>query len=275
MGKTVINASGPGFDMFSINGGVSNVQFWGLDVDCGATTRSAISGDGISNLLIQQVYVKNYASTISGSEDFPIYLFATNHSYSGVLIDSCKFTQASSRNVDGTSVIATGAFRPNGINYSNVTISNCTFDTPTDPGTLYYHCVGSAQMIAGCTFTGPNFSNGGFFWNEPGSWNGSSLFQDNSDNTTVLQGNTVVLQNNNWHFCGLGIHKNGRAESFVINNANNITGGIVFHVVFKDAGYQQPISRSVTIQHNTLSAATMTGNVAPGDIAALVTSPNP
>ena len=132
--------------------------------------------------------------------------------------------------MDGTSVIATGAFRPDGSNYTNLTISNNLFDTPTDHGTLYYHCLGSAQHITGNVFVAPSFSNGQFWYEEAGSWNGNPTFQNNSSNTSTLTGNTVTLAPN-WDFAGVVAHANGNNDNLVITgntiHGSSSTGSVV------------------------------------------------
>jgi hypothetical protein len=227
--NVLIQASGAGAGIFNGGGGVDFVQVWGVTIDLAVGNGSAIGGN-FSDLLFQNVHVQNYSSIVLGQEDFPVYLFATGYSPNNLTIDSCQFTPASSGNVDGTSVIATGEYRPDGGNYTNVTISNNLFDTPTDTGTLYYHCLGSAQQITGNVFVAPNFTNGQFWYEEAGSWNGEPGFQSNASNTSTMTGNTVTLAPN-WDFAGVVAHANGNNDNLVITgniiHGSSSTGSVV------------------------------------------------
>ena len=227
--NVLIQASGAGAGIFNGGGGVDFVQVWGVTIDLAVGNGSAIGGN-FSDLLFQNVHVQNYSSIVLGQEDFPVYLFATGYSPNNLTIDSCQFTPASSGNVDGTSVIATGEYRPDGGNYTNLTISNNLFDTPTDTGTLYYHCLGSAQQITGNVFVAPNFTNGQFWYEEAGSWNGEPGFQSNASNTSTMTGNTVTLAPN-WDFAGVVAHANGNNDNLVITgniiHGSSSTGSVV------------------------------------------------
>jgi hypothetical protein len=226
--NVLIQASSAGDGIF--NGGTCDFfQVWGVTIDLAVGNGSAIGGN-FSDLLFQNVHVQNYSSIVLGLEDFPVYLFATGYSPNNLTIDHCQFTPASSGNVDGTSVIATGEFRPDGGNYTNLTISNNLFDTPTDTGTAYYHCLGSAQQITGNVFVAPNFTNGQFWYEEAGSWNGNPAFQNNSSNTSTMTGNTVTLAPN-WDFAGVVAHANGNNDNLVITgniiHGSSSTGSVV------------------------------------------------
>lgn len=270
-----IQAAAAGDPVFNVSSGVDFLTVWGVTIDLDDGNGQGIGGN-MSDLLFQNVHVQNYSSIVSGFEDFPVYLFATGYSPNNLTVDHCQFTPATSGNVDGTSVIATGEYRPDGGNYTNVTLSNNLFDTPTDTGTTYYHCVGSAQQITGNVFVAPSFTNGMFWYEEAGSWNGNPAFQNNSSNTSTLSGNTVTLSAN-WDFAGCVAHANGNNDGLVITgntiHGSSSTGSIV--AVHPQAC---PTSghaiASATIQYNTIDAGVNFLNQGCTIGSPLVTSPN-
>jgi hypothetical protein len=252
--NVLIQAASAGDGIF--NGGTCDFfQVWGVTIDLAVGNGSAIGGN-LSDLLFQNVHIQNYSSIVLGQEDFPVYLFATGYSPNNLTIDHCQFTPASSGNVDGTSVIATGEFRPDGGNYTNITLSNNLFDTPTDTGTSYYHCVGSAQHITGNVFVAPNFTNGQFWYEEAGSWNGNPAFQNNSSNTSTMTGNTVTLAPN-WDFAGVVAHANGNNDNLVITgniiHGSSSTGSVVavYPGTYPTSGYA---ITSAIIQNNAIDS---------------------
>ena len=258
---------------FRSNGSLKAVQVWNMTIDCN-TDGSAWFGQG-DYILLKNLLVKNYASTVRGKEDFIVFAFAGgNHTQTNFVVDSCRFTPSSSGNVDGTTVINLGAFRPDGSNYSRNNVTNCTFDTPTDTGTLYYHCVTSANLVSGCTFTAPSFSSGQFYFVEPGSWNGSRAFQDDSSSSCTLTNNTVHLESN-WSFARDQTHSNGRLGIWNIIG-NTISNGIVFQLGYGDGYPPNPSIVSVTIQHNILTSCTLADldGSPDGAVGTMTISPN-
>jgi hypothetical protein len=277
-----IQASGAGAGIFNGGSGCDFVQVWGVTIDLAVGNGSAIGGN-FSDLLFQNVHVQNYSSIVQGQEDFPVYLFATAYSPNNLTIDHCQFTPASSGNVDGTSVIATGAYRPadqwnnqTPANYTNVSITNNQFDTPTDRGTSYYHCVGSAQQITGNVFIAPTFTNGMFWYEEAGSWNGRPTFQSNADNTSTMTGNTVTLAPN-WDFAGVVAHANGNNDNLVITG-NTIHGSSSSGSVVAIHPQACPSSgfaiTSATITNNAIDSVVNLVNQGCTIGQPLVTSPN-
>ena len=117
------------------------------------------------------------------------------------LITGCRFTLGARGNVDGTTVVALPPF-PGSV------CSNYVFDPVTDPGTLYYHCMGYTPLATGNTFTVGAVSEGEFWFTEPGNVGQFSA-------PVVISGNTVNLNNkSNWHFCGILDHNNPRTTTF-------------------------------------------------------------
>ena len=281
MGKTVIETGG-GRALSADNLGspslLNNIQIYGMDIDCGLTG-GVWHGQG-SNMLFDSLHAYNYSSTIRGKEDSIIYTLATSGPGSvanNISVTRCRFTPASTGNVDGTSVVALSAAQYDGSTYLNNSISDCIFDTPTDPGTLYYFPTGGANSVTGCSYTSPSFAFGAFYYLEPGSINGESAFQDDSSSTYVLSGNVVKLTPN-YEFVDVGDHVNGRVGNFVITG-NTITNGPAFQLDKLDSSCAPvPIVKSVTVQHNVLNNArpvVINGNPPGGAIPILVTSPNP
>jgi hypothetical protein len=270
-----IQASGPGAGIFNGGGGTDFVTVWGMTIDLAVGNGSAIGGN-FSDLLFQNVHVQNYSSIVQGQEDFPVYLFATGYSPNNLTVDSCQFTPASSGNRDGTSVIATGEFRPDGGNYTNITLSNNLFDTPTDHGTSYYHCVGSAQHVTGNVFVAPNFTNGMFWYEEAGSWNGNPAFQSNASNTSTLTGNTVTLAPN-WNFAGVVAHANGNNDNLVIagNTINgNSSSGSVINVQPQACPTSGFAIKSLILQNDAIQAGINLVSQACANGSPWITSPN-
>jgi Glycosyl hydrolases family 16 len=283
--SVTVRAASSGVSVFNFNNGTDLVTIWGMIIDLAGGNGSAIGGD-VSDLLFQNVHVQNYASTVLHQEDFPVYLFATGYSPNNVTIDHCQFTQAASGSVDGTSVIATGAYRPAdggnpAANYTNLTVSNNLFDTPTDTGSAYYHCLGSAQQITGNVFVAPNFSNGQFWYEEAGSWNGNpnGIFQSNASNTSTLTGNTVTLAPN-WDFAGVVSHTLGANENLVITgntiHGNSSSGSVVG--IHSGQGCPNPSQgfaiTSLTLQNNAIDAGINLVNQGCTNGSPWITSPN-
>lgn len=276
MGVTTINANGnsTAFNGQIGNGMMNNVQVCNLDVNCGIGG-SFWAGQG-SNILLLNCHSYGYASNILGQEHFNIYAFASgNVLESNFVVNGCRFTPSSTGNVDGTTVVALGAYRSDGSDYSGNLVTNCIFDTPTDHGTGYYHCIGLQTDVTNCTFTAPNFAYGGFTYNEPGSWNGQSVFQDDSSHTLNISGNHVTLAAG-YPFVAIGTHPNGRSESFNITG-NTISNGVVFGFQYVSGYPANPTTPSVVIQHNATTNTSMTnlGGAPSGSLGTLITSPNP
>jgi hypothetical protein len=137
----------------------------------------------------------------------------------------------------------------------DIEVLNCTFNTPTDTGTLYYHCVPPVNEVSGCTFTAPSFAFGAFFYLEPGSYNGSAIPQSDQGSTYTLRENTVTLARN-WAFDAVFNHSNGASGNHRIED-NKITGMGSGQNIFQLTGNAWSASgktvTSVTIKGNTLS----------------------
>jgi hypothetical protein len=254
-----------------------------MTIDLANGNGSAVGGD-CSDFLLQNVHVQNYSSIVLGQEDFPIYLFATGYSPNNQTVDSCQFTQSASGSVDGTSVIATGAYRQAdsgnpAANYTNLSLTNNLFDTPTDTGSQYYHCVGSAQTCSGNVFVAPNFSNGMFWYEEAGSWNGNpnGILQSNASNTSTLTGNTVTLSPN-WNFAGCHSHTLGINDNLVITgntiNGNSSSGAVINVVGGQGCPSSGAAISSLILQNNAIAAGVPLVSQGCTNGSPWVTSPN-
>jgi hypothetical protein len=261
-----------------VNNGANFFQLWGLTLDAAYGNGAIIVGQ-FSDLLIQNCHIQNYASDHSGYECFPLQLWGVNYGPANQLIDHCQFTPSAINNVDGTSVVSCGEVQPsnNSSNYSNITISNNLFDTPTDTGTLYYHCLGSAQTISGNVFVAPSFSNGAFWYTEPGSW-GIAGNESNGGITNTLSGNTVTLSGG-FDFAQIVCHPNGQAENLVITgntiHGSSLTGGVVNAISGTGCCTFGPSIAGATVQNNSIDPGVRI--VMPGGCPIglpLTTSPN-
>jgi hypothetical protein len=254
----------------------NNVQIWGLDMKVSGYAGAWDWNLGGSNILIQNCHIEGYAATTRGRECFPIFMSVggSGTNSQNVVVDSCHFTPAGSGNVDGTTVIAMGA-PTGGAKCLGHSVTNCTFDTPTDHGTAYYHCVGDSNNASGCTFTAPSFAYGAFYYAEPGSWAGRSSEEDDSGSTYTITSNNLILASN-YYAVNDATHSNGRLGTFIVTE-NTVTGGELFRLSEIGSWPPNPAIQSVTLQHNNLTDCKLydlTGAPA-GAIGTFVTSPNP
>ncbi len=239
---------------------VSGIQIWGLTIDEGGNRSKGV--DGYTNwyhCLVQNCHFRNYAASVRGRECFPI---AIEGDATGTVVDNCRFSPATSGNVDGTTVIG---FVHGG------TIANCTFDTPTDSGTLYYHCTGGAALVTGCKFVAPNdIAIGAFYYYEAGSGGGG----DDSASTYTIENNDLAL-NGMWSVANDNTHKNAKLGHFVIEN-NTVSGGQCFRLSNVDGYPSTPAVQSVTIKDNMFSRVTVvdTTDAPSGAIGRLLITPN-
>jgi hypothetical protein len=257
MGSTIITRNGD-FDQFDSQS-KSNVQYSGFDCDMANGNHSAFDCSAGTNVLLQQVHVKNYSSHVLHSECFPVFFAAPlGRGNTSVVVDSCRFTQSSSGNVDGTTVVTvTGnTGQDQGCN-----VTNCTFDEPKDPGTLYYHCMEVPNLASGNTFIADSKSKGftQFVYLENGS-QGSSAFTSSAQLTCTIQNNTLTLPTNG-DVMGTLPHNNGQDGAYIVKNntihkVSGATNVNVFHLINAGLGGPQhpPFVQSVTISGNTLDS---------------------
>ena len=282
--NVTITVSGSGRPiLFNGQNAANNVQIWSLTLSAAGIESYILTASPITSLLLQNCHIRNYASNLSGQECFPIYLFGNNNNTSNQTVDHCQFTPSSSNNFDGVTVVDCGALRPT-YNYTNITVSNNLFDTPTDTGTVYYHCLGSSvQNVTGNTYGAPNFSMAGltqFVYGEPGSASGSTGAQDNGSNTCTITGNTVTLGPGS-DFIGITMHPNGVEPSYAVHsNTINYGPGPSVGYVFGLYPYQG----CSTVQTNSVNSVVITNNYidprinpmtyAGCTVGTLLTSPN-
>ena len=237
-------------------------QIWGMTIDLQNQPGMAIGGT-YSNLLFQNVHVRNFCMNQANVEEFPIYLYGENgYGPSNQTIDHCQFTASASGNLGGISVIQVGCQRNSAsgpANYSNITISNNLFDTPTDGGIQYFHCMGSSfNTCSGKVYVAANIAGGSqFVYGEPHDING--------DNTCTITGNTVTLAPN-MNFVGVAMSPNGTEPSKVITGNTihgNSSDGAMF-ALFSENGcstVQANSINSVTIQNNAIDAGITVASV--------------
>ena len=282
--NVTITVSGGGRPiLFNGNNPGNHVQIWGLTMDAAGIESYIVAGPQLSNLLLQNCHIRNYASNLSGQECFPIYLFGNSNNTSNQTVDSCQFTPSASNNHDGVTVVDCGALPPT-YNYTNITVSNNLFDTPTDTGTVYYHCMGSSvQNVTGNVWVAPNFSMAGltqFVYGEPGSASGSTGAQDNGSNTCTMTGNTVTLGPGS-DFIGITMHPNGVEPSYAVH------GNTINYGPGPSAGYVfglYPYQGCSTVQTNSVNSVVITNNYIDPlinpmtylgcEVGTIVTSPN-
>jgi hypothetical protein len=258
IGQTIINVSGGHAAFWGGNGGngtITFVQIDGIEFDCGNQNNEAINTNGANSVQFSNCLVKGYSSTVKGTELFPVYFTGPLGSVNtNVLIEGCRFTPGTWGNVDGTSVVSPTSVMPG--NDTGCQVLNNTFDEPTDPGTLYYHCTGPANLIQGNVFKADGNSRGfsQFCYLEPGS-QGTSAQTSDANLTCALTGNTIVLQPGS-DFAGMQVHNNGQCGSFIIqgNDISMASGsGNVFHLITHNGPpLVPPAVKSVTLSGNTL-----------------------
>jgi hypothetical protein len=258
IGQTIINVSGGHAAFWGGNGGngtINFVQIDGIEFECGNRNNEAINTNGANNVQFSNCLVKGYSSTVKGTELFPVYFTGPLGSVNtNVVIEGCRFTPGKSGNVDGTSVVSPTSVMPG--NDTGCQVLNNVFDEPTDPGTLYYHCTGPANLIQGNIFKADGNSRGfsQFCYLEPGS-QGTSAQTSNANLTCVLTGNTIVLQPGS-DFAGMQVHNNGQCGSFIIqgNDIRMARGrGNVFHLINHNGPpLVPPAVKSVTLSGNAL-----------------------
>jgi hypothetical protein len=283
-GPANVTVTSNGNSVFN-NGGTSNFcQVWGMTINMAGTIGQAVGGN-FSNLLIQNVHIQNFGSK-SATETFPILLYGYGtYSPTNQTIDHCQFTAATSGNQGGISCIDPGAFAPAA--YTNIAITNNQFDTPTDTGINYYHCMGSScNTVSGNVWVAPNFSmesGNAFVYGEPGSASGGGT-QNSGGNNCTITGNTVTLGPIGY-MVGITMHPNGVEPSYVITG-NTVHGNSSDAPLFGLFNYQgcstvppasgsgPPVSvNSVTIQNNAIDSGVQV--IAAGcAIGTLVDTPN-
>jgi hypothetical protein len=254
------------FDSTSAGDG-KGVQIYGITLDMGGSASQAgaegrgtqLYASAAPSELIQNCHFRNICSATRGQECFILL------NDSGNIVDHCRFSYASSGNVDGHTTVANG------------TVSNCVFDTPLDRGILYFHCIGDPCTVTGCSFTAPpaSYGYGEFIYGEPG--NGVN----NGTPKSRASGNTVNLNNNPAAafasiFCHTDMTTNWWGGIDITGNV--ISNGVVFHAYFQGSlAGPQPEVVEVTIQHNTLTNCTLTAGTSGHNfgIGTLTTSPNP
>jgi hypothetical protein len=278
-GPANVTVTSNGNSVFN-NGGTSDFfQIWGITIDMAGTIGQAVGGN-FSDLLIQNVHIQNFGSA-SATETFPIFLYGYDtYSPTNQTIDHCQFTAATSGNEGGITAIVTGAYLSAA--YTNVTISNNQFDTPTDTGINYYHCMGSScNTVSGNVWVAPNFSmesGNEFVYGEPGSASGlNGESQNLGSNTCTITGNTVTLGPIGY-MVGITMHPNGVEPSYDITG-NTVHGNSSDAPLFGLFNYQGCSTvqtncvNSVIIQYNAIDSG-ITVVAAGCDIGTLVDTPN-
>lgn len=272
--RTIIQMQGSwsgGWGIFdSTNGGNGqDFQLWGVTIDMGGSSNGAgaeprgtqlYSNSEPSGIHIQNCHFINICSATQGQECFILLNDNSN------TVDTCRFSYATSGNVDGHTTVAGG------------TVSNCVFDTPTDSNIAYFHCIGDPCTVINCTFTAPPSSVGAFgefIYGEPGN----GVPQGTPKSTA--SGCTVNLNNNPAAafasiYCHTNMTTNWWGGIDVTNNT--ISNGTIFHA-YVQGGLAGPAPEvtEVTIEHNTLTnciPTSLPGGVNFG-IGSLTASPNP